>query len=115
MSYPQPLLVVLLLSQAIAYSQMDNGVPLKEIKEWREVWNPTTGSHWRTKADERTGEVVQFDPFTAEIWRNPFTKKAEAVMREWNNDGVQDAKKEAASLLSSQTPKEDPEPRTVED
>lgn len=88
----------------------DNGVPTREAGEWNEIWNPTTGSHWRTKKDESTGEEISFDPFTSYIWRNPNTGNAEAILREpWtNNDAEQkQAEQEAGdSLLSTdgQTP-----------
>jgi len=76
------LLTTGLLGLAIAAHAGDNGVPASEVQEWNEIYNPTTGSMWRTKTDTSTGETVSYNPFTSEIWRNPVTEQAEAVLRE---------------------------------
>ncbi|MCE9611366.1 MAG: hypothetical protein K8R23_14315 [Chthoniobacter sp.] len=98
-------IAMLLFCRAIGFSAPpDNGVPAKETAEWRDIWNPTTGSAWRTKANEKTGEMLSYNPFTSEIWRSRVTGAAEAVLREeWVNSGIESARKDAEGLLSSST------------
>lgn len=91
----------------------DNGVPAKEVKEWREVWNPTTGSAWRTKTNVKTGETLSYNPFTSEIWRNRTTGQAEAVLREdWVEDGIKAAKEKMAKLITV-SPDSSSQPRST--
>ena len=85
----------------------DNGVPASEVYQWKEIWDPTTGSHWRTQYEGSTGNTISYDPFTSEIWKNPVTGNEEAVLREdWVNAGIEKAKREAAKQLDDATVRE---------
>ena len=83
---------------------VDNGVPAKEIAEWNEVYNPKTGSAWRTRTNSQTNETVSYNPFTSEIWRNVVSGKAEAVLREdWLDDGIAQAKAKALKEITTKS------------
>jgi hypothetical protein len=89
------------LALSLELRAADNGVPVSEIQEWKEIYNPTTGSLWRTKFDQRTGEMVMYNPFTSEIWRNPVTGQAEAVLREdWVDPSPTSVIEKATKTLS---------------
>jgi hypothetical protein len=126
MRYLETILLLLCIAAVTGLSQTDNGVPASEAAEWREIWSPTTGSHWRTKKDDVTGEQLSYDPFTSEIWRDKKTGNAEAVAREelvWQgkssgtgesaNDGFTEAQDEGLNLLTIFDPTKGPVPATA--